>query len=267
MKSFAFGLRRFLRERVNRLDLCIVLFAILEICLTSAGGLGAIRSLRILRAIRPLRALTKSPGMRMVLKSVALSVGAMANVSAVLLLVFVVFGILGVQIFAGRFYRCDDPTVPNKRRASGRTCIQSPASRFNGPGRTPTSTSTACLTRWCRCSSRPLWTGTNSCSTAWSATGVGRQQPSATNPGRFLFPRLHRAVRLRPAQPVRGRDFLPVLADPHAEPDQLAGPDRSSEGVGGDVQNGAAHAPAQENAAPREPVTAYSVSRRVARKV
>ena len=119
LKSFAFGLRRFLRERVNRLDLCIVLFAILEICLTSAGGLGAIRSLRILRAIRPLRALTKSPGMRMVLKSVALSVGAMANVSAVLLLVFVVFGILGVQIFAGRFYRCDDPTVPNKAACVG----------------------------------------------------------------------------------------------------------------------------------------------------
>ena len=119
LKSFAFGLRRFLRERVNRLDLCIVLFAILEICLTSAGGLGAIRSLRILRAIRPLRALTKSPGMRMVLKSVALSVGAMANVSAVLLLVFAVFGILGVQIFAGRFYRCDDPTVPNKAACVG----------------------------------------------------------------------------------------------------------------------------------------------------
>ena len=56
------------------------------------AGWAAIRSLRILRAIRPLRALTKSPGMRMVLKSVALSVGAMANVSAVLLLVFVVFG-------------------------------------------------------------------------------------------------------------------------------------------------------------------------------
>jgi len=119
LKSFAFGLRSFLRERVNRLDLCIVLFAILEICLTSAGGLGAIRSLRILRAIRPLRALTKSPGMRMVLKSVALSVGAMANVSAVLLLVFAVFGILGVQIFAGRFYRCDDPTVPNKAACVG----------------------------------------------------------------------------------------------------------------------------------------------------
>ena len=119
LKSFAFGLRRFLNERVNRLDLCIVLFAVLEICLTSAGGLGAIRSLRILRAIRPLRALTKSPGMRLVLKSVALSVGAMANVSAVLLLVFAVFGILGVQIFAGRFYRCDDPTVPNKAACVG----------------------------------------------------------------------------------------------------------------------------------------------------
>ena len=41
----------------------------------AAALLKAVRSLRILRAIRPLRALTKSSGMRLVLKSVALSIG------------------------------------------------------------------------------------------------------------------------------------------------------------------------------------------------
>ena len=177
-------------------------------------GLGAIRSLRILRAIRLLRALTKSPGMRMVLKSVALSVGAMANVSAVLLLVFVVFD-LGVQI-AGRFYRCDDPTVPNKAACAGRTCIQSPASRFNGPGRTPTSTSTACafdaLVSLFVASTldgygQLLFDGLD-------ATGVD-EQPKRERI-RAFFPRLHRAVR-SPCSTCTG-DFLPVLADPHAEP-------------------------------------------------
>ena len=43
---------------------------------------------------------------------------------------------------------------------------------------------------------------------------------------------VHRALRVQPAQPVRGRHLLPVLADPHAEPDQLAGPDGGAEGVG-----------------------------------
>ena len=53
---------------------------LIDIALSSAGGLNAVRSLRILRAIRPLRALTKSSGMRLVLKSVALSIGAMVRV-------------------------------------------------------------------------------------------------------------------------------------------------------------------------------------------
>ena len=120
LKCFAFGVKRYLREKVNRLDMCIALFTVLEICLVSVfSGLSAIRSLRILRAIRPLRALTKSHGMRLVLKSVALSMGAMVNVSAVLLLVFAVFGILGVQIFAGRFYRCDDPFVEFRAECVG----------------------------------------------------------------------------------------------------------------------------------------------------
>ena len=79
----------------------------------------AVKALRILRAIRPLRALTKSSGMRLVLKSVALSIGAMANVSIVMLMFFVIFGILAVQVFAGRFFRCNDPSVVSRDQCIG----------------------------------------------------------------------------------------------------------------------------------------------------
>lgn len=119
MKIVVFGFRRFARQRVNQLDLFIVASTLFEYALTSAGGLGAVRSLRILRAVRPLRALTKSSGMRTVLKSVALSVGAMVNVSVVMLMFFVIFGIMGVQIFAGRFYRCNDPSVRHRSECVG----------------------------------------------------------------------------------------------------------------------------------------------------
>jgi hypothetical protein len=119
MKIVVFGFRRFARQRVNQLDLFIVASTLFEYALTSAGGLGAVRSLRILRAVRPLRALTKSSGMRTVLKSVALSVGAMVNVSVVMLMFFVIFGIMGVQIFAGRFYRCNDPSVRHRSECAG----------------------------------------------------------------------------------------------------------------------------------------------------
>lgn len=119
LKIVVFGFRRFARQRVNQLDLFIVASTLFEYAMTSAGGISAVRSLRILRAVRPLRALTKSSGMRAVLKSVALSVGAMVNVSVVMLMFFVIFGIMGVQIFAGRFYRCNDPSVRHRSECVG----------------------------------------------------------------------------------------------------------------------------------------------------
>ena len=69
----------YISERTNQLDLFIVVATLFEIALASTGDLKAVRSLRILRAIRPLRALTRSSGMRVVLKSVSLSVAAMVR--------------------------------------------------------------------------------------------------------------------------------------------------------------------------------------------
>ena len=45
--------------------------------------------------------------------------GAMANVSVVMLMFFVIFGILAVQVFAGQFYRCTDPGVSTMEQCVG----------------------------------------------------------------------------------------------------------------------------------------------------
>lgn len=72
------------------------------------------QALRVLRAIKPLRALTRSAGMQLVFRSVTLSLAAMVNVSIVCVLFFLIFAILGVQLFSGKFYSCNDTTVANK---------------------------------------------------------------------------------------------------------------------------------------------------------
>jgi hypothetical protein len=46
-----------------------------------------------------------SPGMRMVFKSLLLSMSAMGNVSLVCLMFFAIFAILGTQLFMGLFWR------------------------------------------------------------------------------------------------------------------------------------------------------------------
>ena len=60
------------------------------------------------------RTLTRSPGMMLVFRSVTLSLASMANVSIVVGLFFLIFAIMGVQLFGGRFWTCNDISVANK---------------------------------------------------------------------------------------------------------------------------------------------------------
>ncbi len=84
-----------------------MLSSVLDIILTAVTtSVAAVAALRVLRAFKPLRLLTRSAGMRLVFKSVTMSLMSMANVSVVCVLFFLIFAILGVQLFAGRFYRC-----------------------------------------------------------------------------------------------------------------------------------------------------------------
>lgn len=87
-----------------QVDLVIVASSVLVLVLEGLS-FHYVKGFRILRAIKPLRALTRSAGMLLVFRSLTLSLAAMANVSIVCLLFFVIFAILGVQLFSGRFYR------------------------------------------------------------------------------------------------------------------------------------------------------------------
>jgi hypothetical protein len=57
-----------------------------------------LQALRVLRAIKPLRVLTRSAGMQLIFKSLTMSLAAMGNVSVVVMLFFLIFAILGVQV-------------------------------------------------------------------------------------------------------------------------------------------------------------------------
>jgi len=65
------------------------------------------RIIRVLLAFRPLRLLSRSEGMRVVIFALFHSMPAIINVIWVIILVWTIFAILGVQIFSGRFHYCD----------------------------------------------------------------------------------------------------------------------------------------------------------------
>ncbi|GIL57898.1 hypothetical protein Vafri_13128 [Volvox africanus] len=120
IKMFAFTFRAYIKRITNQVDFVIVVTSLLEIILdTVTDSVDAVSALRALRALKPLRLLTRSAGMRLVFKSVTMSLMSMANVSIVCILFFLIFAILGVQLFSGRFYRCNDDSVAGESACVG----------------------------------------------------------------------------------------------------------------------------------------------------
>ena len=66
----------------------------------------------------------------LVFRSVTLSLASMANVSIVVGLFFLIFAIMGVQLFGGRFWACNDTSVPNKVPSSPDFTLQQHPTSF-----------------------------------------------------------------------------------------------------------------------------------------
>uniref|UniRef100_I3N0U5 Calcium voltage-gated channel subunit alpha1 I n=1 Tax=Ictidomys tridecemlineatus TaxID=43179 RepID=I3N0U5_ICTTR len=76
---------------------------------TSAGGakiLGVLRVLRLLRTLRPLRVISRAPGLKLVVETLISSLKPIGNIVLICCAFFIIFGILGVQLFKGKFYHC-----------------------------------------------------------------------------------------------------------------------------------------------------------------
>ncbi|KAK7492680.1 hypothetical protein BaRGS_00016159, partial [Batillaria attramentaria] len=87
------------------------------------SNITAFRSLRTLRALRPLRAISRWESMKIVVNSLMRAIPSIFNVFLVGMVFWLIFSILGVQFFAGKFYKCVNATsgeildytvVPNK---------------------------------------------------------------------------------------------------------------------------------------------------------
>lgn len=115
--GFCIGKGTYLKDNWNVLDFIIVLFSVLNWILNSLSDIDVsfVRSFRALRALRPLRLVSKNEGMKTVVNSLLKSIPQLINVMLISLLFYMVFGILGVQIFRGSFGNCSDESVMYKR--------------------------------------------------------------------------------------------------------------------------------------------------------
>ena len=113
--GFAMDKGSYLRDSWNRLDYFIVMTSIIDMMLTSTD-IPALKVLRMLRMIRPLRVISHNPDLKMIIAALAESIGSIVNVSVIVMIVWLMFAIYGMNTFMGMFFYCtEDPYVNNTK--------------------------------------------------------------------------------------------------------------------------------------------------------
>ncbi|XP_042204467.1 sodium channel protein para-like isoform X3 [Homarus americanus] len=124
IKWVALGFAKYFTNAWCWLDFLIVMVSLINLVATLAGAgkIQAFKTMRTLRALRPLRALSRMQGMRVVVNALVGAIPSIVNVLLVCLIFWLIFAIMGVQLFNGKYHKCIDDDglrvnaeeVPNK---------------------------------------------------------------------------------------------------------------------------------------------------------
>ena len=125
------GIDAYILNPWNMLDFVVVIAALIDLYVTistssnfgtqlegdEASSIGSslqsVKALRALRALRPLRMISRNKGMKLIVNALLSSIPSMSNVAIVCGLFLLIFAIIGVDQFKGKFDRCsiDDPDI------------------------------------------------------------------------------------------------------------------------------------------------------------
>ena len=95
----------YIKDPWNKLDFVVVVFSTVNYLPgQSKSSLG--RIFRLGRCLRPLRMINKFPSLQVIVAAIVDSLGTNTAVLGLSFMLFLIFGILGVNIFGGKFYFC-----------------------------------------------------------------------------------------------------------------------------------------------------------------
>ncbi|XP_048366458.1 sodium channel protein type 4 subunit alpha-like [Sphaerodactylus townsendi] len=108
LKWVAYGFYKYFTNAWCWLDFLIVDVSLVTLIASLVGksDMGHMKSLRTLRALRPLRALSRFEGMRVVVNALVGAIPSIMNVLLVCLIFWLIFSIVGVNLFSGKFGKC-----------------------------------------------------------------------------------------------------------------------------------------------------------------
>ncbi|CAF0780786.1 unnamed protein product [Rotaria sp. Silwood1] len=123
------GPHTYLHTGWNVMDGFLVIISIIDLATMPRGGssitpinaesdattriFSMLRVFRLLRTLRPLRVISRAPGLKLVVQTLLSSLRPIGHIVVICCTFFIIFGILGVQLFKGKFYYCEGPFARN----------------------------------------------------------------------------------------------------------------------------------------------------------
>ncbi|CAH2099001.1 unnamed protein product [Euphydryas editha] len=108
----------FLRSAFNVLDMLVVCVSLISMSFKS-GSISVVKILRVFRVLRPLRAINRAKGLKHVVQCVIVAIKTIGNILLVTSLLQFMFAVMGVQMFKGKFFRCNDISKMTKEECQG----------------------------------------------------------------------------------------------------------------------------------------------------
>uniref|UniRef100_T1JBM2 Voltage-dependent T-type calcium channel subunit alpha n=1 Tax=Strigamia maritima TaxID=126957 RepID=T1JBM2_STRMM len=111
-----YGKHTYFRSGWNVMDGTLVIISLVDVIMnffstSSSRIFGILRVFRLLRSLRPLRVINRAPGLKLVVQTLLSSLRPIGNIVLICCTFFIIFGILGVQLFKGTFYYCEGPEM------------------------------------------------------------------------------------------------------------------------------------------------------------
>jgi hypothetical protein len=99
------GDKAYLKSSWSKLDFFIVITALIDMCLGVDLSI-----LKLFRTLRPLRIISRNPDMKIIISSLAESMVGIFNVLIIIMCIFLMIGILGINLLGDKLNYCN-PTA------------------------------------------------------------------------------------------------------------------------------------------------------------
>ncbi|XP_060077738.1 voltage-dependent T-type calcium channel subunit alpha-1G-like [Ylistrum balloti] len=128
-KGLLIGKHAYLKSGWNIMDGFLVGISLVDIMISLTANsspriFGILRVFRLLRTLRPLRVISRAPGLKLVVQTLLSSLRPIGNIVLICCTFFIIFGILGVQLFKGSFFYCKGPDIQHVKNKT--QCLKDP---------------------------------------------------------------------------------------------------------------------------------------------